>query len=82
MINIFKNPQEGMRIVNIIFLILILAFIGNLIYGFVFGNKNIDCIWNSGLLFLVMLQSWVLALRPFVERVEKEKKEKKIYLNR
>ena len=74
MINIFKNPQKGMKIVNIIFLILILAFIGNLIYGFVFGNKNIDCLWTSGLFFLILLQSWVLALKPFAERIDKKKK--------
>lgn len=73
MSKIFKNPRKSIRIINIVFLILVLFFIGNVIYGLVNGTRTIDCLFTSGLLFLIMLSCWINSVRPFYERIEKEK---------
>ena len=73
-----RTPREWIRIVNIVFLILILLFIGNTIYGLVTGKRNIDCLWTDGLLFLILLNSWIMALRPFYDKLEKIKDKAKI----
>ena len=70
-IKIFENPKEAIRIVNIVFLILVLLFIGNTLYGLVTGTKSIDSLWIDGLFFLILLNSWILALRPFYDKLEK-----------
>jgi len=72
-IKIFENPKEAIRIVNIVFLILVLLFIGNTLYGLVAGTRSIDSLWIDGLFFLILLNSWILALRPFYDKIEKIK---------
>ncbi len=66
-----RTPREWIRIVNIVFLILILLFIGNTLFGLINDRKTLDCLWTDGLLFLIFLNSWVLALRPFYDKLER-----------
>jgi len=73
MSKIFENPKKSIRIINIVFLILILFFIGNVMYGLINGTKTIDCLFTSGILFLIMLSCWINSVRPFVDRIEKRK---------
>ncbi len=74
---IFKNPRHAIRIVNIFFLLLILIYIGWLIFDLNTGRKSLDCLWTSGFVVLITLNSWILALRPFYDKLEKENRNKK-----
>ena len=69
---IFSNPRKMFRYTNILFLILILIFIGNTTIGLLRGTREIDCLWSSGLLLLVIGNSWVLSLRPFAEKIDNQ----------
>ncbi len=69
-----RNSREWIRVVNIVFLILVLLFIGNTLYGLIFKSDYTKYIWGSGLLMLILLNSWILALRPFYDKNENRKK--------
>lgn len=74
---IFKSPRHAIRIVNIFFLLLILIYIAWLIFDLNTGRKSVDCLWTSGLVVLITLNSWVLSLRPFYDKIEKENRSKR-----
>jgi hypothetical protein len=73
----FSNPRKMIRYTNIVFLTGILLFIGDIIVGLINGTKDTSSLGGSGLLFVVIINSWVLSLRPFVEKIKKEKIKKK-----
>ena len=72
-----RTSREWIRIVNIFFLLLILIYIGWLIFDLNTGRKSVDCLWTSGFVVLITLNSWILALRPFYDKLEKENRNKK-----
>jgi len=69
----FSNPRRMFRYINIFYLTLVLIFIGNIIIGLSRGTREIDCLWNSGLLLFVIGNSWILALRPFARKIDEQR---------
>ena len=73
---IFKQPKKMIKYINIIYIFLLLIFIGNIIIGLVNGTRKIDCLWTSGIVILIILNSWILTVRPFYEKIEEKNIEK------
>ncbi len=74
---IFENPHKAIRIVNILFLSLLLIYILSIIVELNLGLKTLDCLRVSGFVLLVLCSSWVNSARPFVDKIERLKNKRK-----
>jgi len=71
------NPYKMKWICNIIFLTLIIIFIGNMLFDLITGRRDISCLGYSAILLALMINIWITTVKPFVVQIEKMEKNKR-----
>lgn len=68
------NPYKWKWMINILFLSILLFYLGLVIFELLLGKRNIDCTFTIIITIIIILQSWIWSIRPVLNDIEKLKK--------